>query len=199
MFMRKRENTAQRTGSLATWLPRKLLHIRLLGRPPPPQSVESAEAGGKHRLWQMHRVLAADATSLSLQVSWHFAAFSEPAPRRSLLPGAGCSPWGIIIQDLSLTACELEGLRFRGHGSLCLQSPPAAPPGRRSTKFPERPRPGRPHGGTSPWAMTTAKRRVPGPSGNQVSRSDHLFVLPWRSLLTPVFTQSSHIHVSHLG
>lgn len=64
--------------------------------------------------------LAADAASLSLQVSWHLVAFPEPAPHRSLLPGAGSSPVGIIVQDLPLTPRKLGGLRFLGHRSLCL-------------------------------------------------------------------------------
>lgn len=69
----------------------------------------------------MYHVLTADATSLSLQVSWHFTAFPEPAPHRSLLPGAGSSPFSTIIQDLSIThPTRTRGLRFLGHRSLCL-------------------------------------------------------------------------------
>lgn len=67
--------------------------------------MERTDAGGKHGLWQMYGVLTADATSL--QISWHFTAFPEAAPHRSLLPGAGSSPFGIVVQDLSLPLREL--------------------------------------------------------------------------------------------
>lgn len=82
------------------------------GPQPLPQAAERTETGGKRALWQMHRVLTADATSLSLQASWHLQALPEPAPHRSLLPGVGSSPFSIMVQDLSFTPRELGACIF---------------------------------------------------------------------------------------
>lgn len=115
MFVRKREKTQPRGQAPPGDVVAYKLPLHLLPRAPPP----------RRSRWQADArcaqcALAADATSLSLQVSWHFVAFPEPAPHRSLLPGAASRPLSIMIQDLPLAPQELGSLRFLSHRSLCL-------------------------------------------------------------------------------
>lgn len=181
MFVRKRGNTAQRTGS--SWRRGRLkapFAFASSGPTPARQWSAQKQVAGRCTVRSV-RSLAADATSLSLQVSWHFVAFPEPAPHRSLLPGAASRPLSIMIQDLPLTPQELGGLRFLSHRSLCLYVGNACS-SHRSQRHEVRGEASswRPRGGkSSSWAMATAQRRTGDPS-----RPNHLFV---SSLIKPCF------------